>query len=199
VGPVRVVAFGTSIVAPAGSVVTALWTIDLVIVLAGLGFVTAAVNAGIRVLYAMGRDRVLPAALGRLSRRQTPIVAIGCLAAVALVLGLPLTSAYGGGAHIRVSRRRGRVRGRARLHRREHCRHPRVPHRVPRRVQARAASSHPGRGHRGIPVPAVGHRVSRNLHPDEPAALYRPGMAPRRRHRRGHPAGAAARHVRDAR
>lgn len=44
----------------------------------------------------MGRDRVLPAPLGRLSRRQTPVVAIGCLAAVTLALGLPLTSAYGG-------------------------------------------------------------------------------------------------------
>jgi amino acid transporter len=73
-----------------------LWTIDLVIVLAGLGFVTAAVNAGIRVLFAMGRDRVLPGALGRLSRRQTPIVAIGCLTMLSLVLGLPLTAAYGG-------------------------------------------------------------------------------------------------------
>jgi len=73
-----------------------LWTIDLVIVLAGLGFVTAAVNAGIRVLFAMGRDRVLPGALGRLSRRRTPIVAIGCLTVLALALGLPLTAAYGG-------------------------------------------------------------------------------------------------------
>jgi amino acid transporter len=73
-----------------------LWTIDLVIVLAGLGFVTAAVNAGIRVLFAMGRDRVLPGALGRLSRRRTPIVAIGCLTVISLALGLPLTAAYGG-------------------------------------------------------------------------------------------------------
>jgi amino acid transporter len=73
-----------------------LWTIDLVIVLAGLGFVTAAVNAGIRVLFAMGRDRVLPGALGRLSRRRTPIVAIGFLTVLALALGLPLTAAYGG-------------------------------------------------------------------------------------------------------
>jgi len=73
-----------------------LWTVDLVVVLAGLGFVVAAVNAGIRVLFAMGRDRVLPPELSRLSRHQTPVVAIGCLTALALAIGLPLTAAYGG-------------------------------------------------------------------------------------------------------
>jgi amino acid transporter len=73
-----------------------LWVIDLVIVLTGLGFVTAAVNAIIRVLFAMGRERVLPPSLARLSRRHTPAVAIGCVAVLALALGLPLTYAYGG-------------------------------------------------------------------------------------------------------
>jgi amino acid transporter len=73
-----------------------MWVIDLVIVLTGLGFVTAAVNAIIRVLFAMGRERVLPPSLARLSRRRTPAVAIGCVAVLALALGLPLTYAYGG-------------------------------------------------------------------------------------------------------
>ena len=75
---------------------SALWVIDLVVVLTGLGFVTAAVNAIIRVLFAMGRERVLPPSLARLSRRRTPAVAIGCVAVLALALGLPLTYAYGG-------------------------------------------------------------------------------------------------------
>jgi amino acid transporter len=75
---------------------SALWVIDLVVVLTGLGFVTAAVNAIIRVLFAMGRERVLPRSLSRLSRRQTPAVAIGSVAVLALGLGFPLTYAYGG-------------------------------------------------------------------------------------------------------
>ena len=41
--------------------------------------------------------RVLPAPLARLSRRQTPVVALGCLAVLTLLLGLPLTYAEGGG------------------------------------------------------------------------------------------------------
>jgi amino acid transporter len=73
-----------------------LWTIQLVIFFAGLSFVIAAVNAAARVGFAMGRERVLPGSLARLSRRQTPAVAIGCLAVLTLALGLPLTYAYGG-------------------------------------------------------------------------------------------------------
>ncbi len=75
---------------------SALWVIDLVVVLAGLGFVIAASNAAIRVLFAMAREQALPAPLTRLSRRHTPVVAIGCLAVLTLLLGLPLTYAYGG-------------------------------------------------------------------------------------------------------
>ena len=75
---------------------SALWAIDLVVVLTGLGFVIAVVNAAIRVLFAMGREQVLPGSLARLSRRHTPVVSIGCLAVLTLMLGLPLTYAYGG-------------------------------------------------------------------------------------------------------
>jgi amino acid transporter len=73
-----------------------LWSIDLVIVLAGLSFVVASVNAAIRVMFTMGRERALPGSLGRLSHRQTPVAAIGCLAAITLLIGLPLTYVYGG-------------------------------------------------------------------------------------------------------
>jgi amino acid transporter len=82
---------------------SALWTIDLVIVLTGLGFVTAGVNAAIRILFAMGREQVLPAPLARLSGRQTPAVATGCLALLTLMLGLPLTYLYGGAARSGIS------------------------------------------------------------------------------------------------
>ena len=64
--------------------------------LTGLGFVIAALNAAIRVLFAMGRERALPGRLARLSGRHTPVVAIGCVAGLTLLLGLPLTYAYGG-------------------------------------------------------------------------------------------------------
>jgi amino acid transporter len=75
---------------------SAVWAIDLVVVLAGLGFVIATFNVAIRVLFAMGREQVVPGALARLSRRRTPIISIACVAVFALVLGLPLTYGYGG-------------------------------------------------------------------------------------------------------
>ena len=75
-----------------------LWVIQLVIVLAGLGFVVATLNAAIRVLFTMARERALPASLGRLSRRETPAVAIGFLAVITLAIGFPLTYVYGGAA-----------------------------------------------------------------------------------------------------
>ena len=75
---------------------SALWVITFVVVLTGLGFVITASNAGIRVLFAMGREQALPGSFSRLSGRHTPVFAIGCLACLTLVLGLPLTYAYGG-------------------------------------------------------------------------------------------------------
>jgi amino acid transporter len=64
-----------------------LWTIELAVVLTGLSFVVGAINAAIRILFT----------LARLSRRRTPVVAIGVLAVITLVIGLPLTAVYGGG------------------------------------------------------------------------------------------------------
>jgi amino acid transporter len=80
---------------------SALWAIDLVVVLTGLGFVVASLNVAIRVLFAMGREGTLPRSLARLSRRHTPAVSIGCVATLTLALGLPLTYAYGGGRTFR--------------------------------------------------------------------------------------------------
>jgi amino acid transporter len=73
------------------------WVIDLVVVLTGLGFVIAGFNVVIRVLFAMGREQVLPGLLARLSGRRTPMVAIICVALLALLLGWPLTYWEGGG------------------------------------------------------------------------------------------------------
>ena len=111
---------------------SALWAIDLVVVLTGLGFVIASLNAAIRILFAMGRERVLPGSLARLSSRRTPAVAIGCVAVLTLVLGLPLTYAYGGARTFGYLAGSWRAIGRAHLPRRERRDHPRVPHRVPR-------------------------------------------------------------------
>ena len=75
---------------------SARWVIELVVVLTGLGFVIASLNVAIRVLFAMGREGALPGSLARLSSRHTPVVSIGCIAALTLLLGLPLTYAHGG-------------------------------------------------------------------------------------------------------
>ena len=75
---------------------SALWTIQVVVVLTGLSFVVAALNVSIRVLFAMGRQRAIPGPFARLSSRHTPVVAIGCVAGLALLLGLPLTYLTGG-------------------------------------------------------------------------------------------------------
>ena len=75
---------------------SAVWAIQVVVVLTGLGFVVAALNVSIRVLFAMGRERALPGAFARLSGRRTPVLAIGCVAGLALLLGLPLTYLTGG-------------------------------------------------------------------------------------------------------
>ena len=75
---------------------SALWAIEVVVVLTGLGFVVAALNVSVRVLFAMGRERAIPGPFARLSGRRTPVVAIGCVAGLALPLGLPLTYLTGG-------------------------------------------------------------------------------------------------------
>jgi len=63
---------------------------------AGFEAVAALGEEAIRVLFAMRREQALPASLARLSSRQTPAVSIGCVAVLALALGLPMTYSDGG-------------------------------------------------------------------------------------------------------
>jgi amino acid transporter len=65
------------------------WTVDLVVVLTGLGFVIAGFNVVIRILFAMGREQALPRALATLSSRHTPVVSIVCVAVLAPCSGCP--------------------------------------------------------------------------------------------------------------
>jgi hypothetical protein len=154
-----------------------LWSIDLVIVLPGLSFVVASVNAAIRIMYTMGRERALPGSLGPAVTPPDPggrdRMPRGDHAADRAAADVRLRRR----AHVRVPGRDRRTAGRADLPRREHRGDPGVPHRVPRRVQARAASAHPGGRLGGLPVPSMGHPVPGCLHAGEPAALHFPRLA----------------------
>jgi hypothetical protein len=90
VGSARTIAFGTSIVAPSASAATV-----LVLVVAYAGFASPLV-----VLITFAGSLCCALSIGqfacRLSHRRTPVAAIGCLAAITLPIGLPLTYVYGG-------------------------------------------------------------------------------------------------------
>jgi amino acid transporter len=73
-----------------------LWLVDLVVALSTLGFVIAAFNAAVRLAFAMGREQMLPGKLATLSRYGTPGYAVAAIAAIALLIGLPVTLAKGG-------------------------------------------------------------------------------------------------------
>jgi amino acid transporter len=60
-----------------------------------LAFSQTAFIAGARVLYTLGRERVLPSPLGRVSKRQTPGVAIAVMGVLSMVLGVPLAFLVG--------------------------------------------------------------------------------------------------------
>jgi amino acid transporter len=72
------------------------WLIDLVIALSTLGFVIAAFNAAVRLAFAMGRERMLPGDLAKLSRYGTPTYAVIAIAVLGLVIGLPVALSQGG-------------------------------------------------------------------------------------------------------
>lgn len=72
------------------------WLIDLVVALSTMAFVLAAFNAATRMLFAMGRERMLPHKLSSLSKYKTPHVAVATVGTIALVVGLPVSISQGG-------------------------------------------------------------------------------------------------------
>lgn len=60
-----------------------------------LAFTQAAFSACTRVLYTLGRERLLPGTFARVSPRQTPVTAIYATVGIAIVLGVPLAATKG--------------------------------------------------------------------------------------------------------
>ena len=60
-----------------------------------LAFGQAAFNAGARVIYTLGRERVLPEGLGSPSHRQTPVNAIWTMTVACIVVAIPVAIAAG--------------------------------------------------------------------------------------------------------
>jgi amino acid transporter len=79
-----------------GSAMSTLVTLAVVSSLVGVNIVS--VNAGARMFFAMGRDRLLPSFFGRASGRQTPGIAALCIGVGALVMTL-ISSAIWGTSH----------------------------------------------------------------------------------------------------
>lgn len=72
------------------------WLIDLVVAFSTMAFVLAAFNAAVRLIFAMGRERMLPHRFATLSRFKTPHNAVAAVGLVGLVIGLPVSLAEGG-------------------------------------------------------------------------------------------------------
>lgn len=73
-----------------------IWLIDLVVALSTLAFTISTFNAGTRLIFAMGRESMLPKSFGRTSHRSTPHMAIIATALFTLAVALPMTIAVGG-------------------------------------------------------------------------------------------------------
>jgi len=72
------------------------WLIDLVVALSTMAFVLAAFNSAVRLVFAMGRERMLPRQVSALSKYKTPHVAVAAVTVLALVIGLPVSISQGG-------------------------------------------------------------------------------------------------------
>src|SRR5690349_20484581 len=73
-----------------------LWIIDLVVALSTLGFTIAVFNSGVRYLFAMGRESMLPPVFARTGHYKTPDVAIAAVTLFTLVVGVPMLVTVGG-------------------------------------------------------------------------------------------------------
>lgn len=71
------------------------WVFTLTVLISQFANVVSGSNAIVRVLYAMGRERILPKALGRVSRRHVPQFAITAYLGFALLFTVGLGSAIG--------------------------------------------------------------------------------------------------------
>jgi amino acid transporter len=76
-----------------GETLSALVNAAVIVSIVALNVVT--VPAAARMLFSMGRDRVLPSALGRLNRRESPQVAVAVIYAVVLTASLVLGWIWG--------------------------------------------------------------------------------------------------------
>ena len=72
------------------------WLIELVVALSTMAFVVAAFNSAVRLIFAMGREHMLPERFGSLSRYKTPHVAVAVVAVLSLAIGLPVSITQGG-------------------------------------------------------------------------------------------------------
>jgi amino acid transporter len=95
VAPDQITAF-TENPSQLGFLTEVFWLVDLVLALSTLGFVIAAFNAAVRLAFAMGRERMLPSGLAKLSRFGTPTYAVIAITAIALAIGLPVSLSQGG-------------------------------------------------------------------------------------------------------
>jgi amino acid transporter len=71
------------------------WILLLTVINSLVAGTIAASNAAVRIIFSMGREEILPRALGRVDRRQNPVIAITAFLSLSLVLSLVLGADLG--------------------------------------------------------------------------------------------------------
>jgi amino acid transporter len=74
----------------------AMWLIDLVVALSTLAFTISTFNSGARLLFAMGREHMLPHKFAATSHRRTPHIAILGIGVLSIAVALPVSLHSGG-------------------------------------------------------------------------------------------------------